>query len=177
MKKTLVLGSLLLSGWFVSAAAGGHKASENLTMFQQSFLAFYSGEAQKLVDLANEIEDGDWRPAEGIRSVKEVLLHVAQANYGLGSRLGHALPEGVNPRQLKAADKDAAIKILEDSIDFAKHAVSGVKEAELAEQVQLFGNEMPKMGVVMLVGNHLYEHLGQLIAYARSSGVVPPWSE
>ena len=23
---------------------------------------------------------------------------------------------------------------------------------------------------------HLHEHLGQLIAYARSNGVVPPWS-
>ena len=30
------------------------------------------------------------------------------------------------------------------------------------------------MGAAMAVGGHAYEHLGQLIAYARSSGVVPP---
>ena len=25
--------------------------------------------------------------------------------------------------------------------------------------------------------NHLHEHLGQSIAYARMNGVVPPWSQ
>jgi hypothetical protein len=28
----------------------------------------------------------------------------------------------------------------------------------------------------VLTTTHLHEHLGQLIAYARSNGVVPPWS-
>jgi hypothetical protein len=29
----------------------------------------------------------------------------------------------------------------------------------------------------MVMGNHMHEHLGQSIAYARSNGVTPPWSE
>jgi hypothetical protein len=29
---------------------------------------------------------------------------------------------------------------------------------------------------ILTVG-HLHEHLGQLIAYARSNNVVPPWSK
>jgi drug/metabolite transporter (DMT)-like permease len=28
-----------------------------------------------------------------------------------------------------------------------------------------------------LSATHLHEHLGQQIAYARSNGVVPPWSQ
>ncbi len=29
----------------------------------------------------------------------------------------------------------------------------------------------------MIVSGHAHEHLGQAIAYARSNGVVPPWSQ
>lgn len=28
----------------------------------------------------------------------------------------------------------------------------------------------------MLVGGDMHEHLGQLIAYARTNRIVPPWS-
>jgi hypothetical protein len=28
-----------------------------------------------------------------------------------------------------------------------------------------------------MTATHLHEHLGQLIAYARSNGVTPPWSQ
>ena len=29
---------------------------------------------------------------------------------------------------------------------------------------------------MMIIATHAHEHLGQSIAYARSNGVVPPWS-
>jgi uncharacterized damage-inducible protein DinB len=31
--------------------------------------------------------------------------------------------------------------------------------------------------VLFLIANHMHEHLGQSIAYARTNGVVPPWSK
>ena len=33
-----------------------------------------------------------------------------------------------------------------------------------------------RQGFWILATTHLHEHLGQAIAYARSNGVVPPWS-
>ena len=32
-------------------------------------------------------------------------------------------------------------------------------------------------GVWIVTATHLHEHLGQLIAYARSNNVTPPWSK
>ncbi len=31
--------------------------------------------------------------------------------------------------------------------------------------------------MIMIIGNHLHEHLGQSIAYARANGIAPPWSK
>jgi uncharacterized damage-inducible protein DinB len=36
---------------------------------------------------------------------------------------------------------------------------------------------MSKLGALMLILTDQHEHLGQSIAYARSNGVVPPWSK
>ena len=43
--------------------------------------------------------------------------------------------------------------------------------------VKLFGRDMTKQGALMLILEDQHEHLGQSIAYARSNGVVPPWSK
>jgi hypothetical protein len=40
----------------------------------------------------------------------------------------------------------------------------------------MFGKDTTYEGVLVTILNHLHEHLGQSIAYARMNGVVPPWS-
>jgi uncharacterized damage-inducible protein DinB len=47
----------------------------------------------------------------------------------------------------------------------------------LQAPVKLFGRDMTKLGALMLILEDQHEHLGQSIAYARSNGVVPPWSK
>lgn len=180
IKSKLFATALILLGLSVSAFGAHHKSGEKLSMFHKSFLQQYNAETGKLVDLANAFSEAgfDWRPAEGIRSVRESILHVASANYFIGSKLGKAMPEGLNPRAFDKTitSKADTIKVLEESIAFAKAAVKGVSEESLSDELSMFGQDFTKMGVVLLVGGHAYEHLGQLIAYARSSDVVPPWS-
>jgi uncharacterized damage-inducible protein DinB len=48
---------------------------------------------------------------------------------------------------------------------------------DLQAPVKLFGRDMTKLGALMLILEDQHEHLGQSIAYARSNGVVPPWSK
>ena len=40
-----------------------------------------------------------------------------------------------------------------------------------------FGNAATQRYVYTTLLNHLHEHLGQSIAYARMNGVTPPWSK
>jgi uncharacterized damage-inducible protein DinB len=180
-KSKLVLSALILLGLTVSAFGAHHKSSENLSTFQQVFLKTFGDETDKLVSLAEAFSEKglEWRPAEGIRSVREAILHAAGANYYFGSLLGKEVPEGLNPRGFEKSitGKAETIAALKESIKFAKAAVSGASEESLNENIKLFGSESPRMTAVMIMGGHTYEHLGQLIAYARSYGVVPPWSQ
>jgi len=125
----------------------------------------------------------DWRPGEGVRSGREVLGHVVTANYLLPGMLGIDPParyrgdEGRAALQaLDEADTDALVAELRHSFMHARHAVARVPEAELNDAVQLFGRDMTKRGALVFMVGHLHQHLGQTIAYARSTGVRPPWS-
>ncbi len=178
--RNLLLAALLTVG-LVTPSFAAHHAKKGGSLFTETFLQTYTSETDKLISLAEEFsEEGfEWRPAEGIRSVRESVLHVASANYFIGSRLGKEMPEGLNPRKFEEmyTSQDEAVAALKKSIDFVKSAVGSLDDAALAESVKLFGRDFNKMGAVLVVGGHAYEHLGQLIAYARSSGVVPPWSQ
>jgi len=53
----------------------------------------------------------------------------------------------------------------------------GLSDNDLQAPVKLFGRDMTKQGALMLILEDQHEHLGQSIAYARTNGVVPPWSK
>ena len=181
IKSKLLVSALILVGLTASAFGGGHKSGENLTTFQKSFLAHYTSETDKLISLAEAFSDEGlkWQPADGIRSVRQAMLHVASGNYYIGGLIGGKVPEGLNPRQFEktVTTKAEVIETLKKSIAFVKESVSAHDEESLNEQIKLFGNEVPRMQAVLLLGGHNFEHLGQLIAYARSTGVVPTWSK
>lgn len=168
---------LLVVIMLFSAAAQDTKESA----WVQDFLKVYGFAADKAASLAGAIpaEKYDWRPAEGVRSVKESILHVAGANYYFATLLGAAIPQGIDPRNLEKTidSKEKAISTLKESVAHVQAAITNMKEAAYSEEVDFFGNKMTRRQVVMIVGDHAAEHLGQLIAYARMNGITPPWSQ
>ena len=143
---------------------------------------------KKLVDLAKAIpaDKFDWRPGEGVRSVNDVVLHVAADNYLIPAALGFTpdAATGIKGDDYKTAmafeqrkmSKDAAIAELEKSFVFLKQSLQSTTSAKMGEQVKLFGQPFTMQRAWILGTTHLHEHLGQLIAYARTNGVKPPWS-
>jgi len=137
--------------------------------------------ADKYLGLANAMAEADytWRPGEGVRSVGEVYMHVVSANFGFPRM------RGTNPPDVDAAwlagnaeglDKATAEAALRASFDHLIAFIGTVTDAQLEEEMELFGSQTNVRGYLMLVQTHLHEHLGQAIAYARTRGVVPPWS-
>ncbi|HVT43043.1 MAG TPA: DinB family protein [Thermoanaerobaculia bacterium] len=124
-------------------------------------------------------EKYDWRPSEGIRSVAEAYLHVAQGNYFLGTIIGVAPPEGMDLRALDkaATDKVKVAEMMRASFDHARKMVKGLSDADLEKEVDFFGRKTTIRNVLVTLIAHGHEHLGQSIAYARVNGVKPPWSE
>ncbi len=132
----------------------------------------------RLVQLAEATpaDKFSWRPMEGVRSVSEVYMHVAAANYSMLSGLGVEPPAGIDPRNLETiTDKARVVEILRQSNAAARQAVLGAPE-DMERSVQMFGRPRTTRGVFFSLVNHLHEHLGQSIAYARMNRIVPPWT-
>ncbi len=142
----------------------------------------------KLIALAKAMpaDKQDWRPAEGVRSVGQVWQHVSADNYLLPAAVGVAPDPATG---IKAADyatvtayetrkisRDESLAALEQSFAHLVKAMRETPDARLDEMVKFFGQDMTVRQVWIATTTHLHEHLGQAIAYARSNGVVPPWS-
>ena len=123
-------------------------------------------------------EKYNWRPEEGVRSVKEVFLHIAFANYFLPSFIGVKPPAGISPAMEKApADKAKVLETVKNSFAHIRQVVTNLPDADLDKQTKFFGQEMTYREFLFFTANHMHEHLGLSIAYARTNHVTPPWSK
>ncbi len=154
--------------------------SENNSGFFRDVKQDMSESQEKIISLAEAIpaDKYTWRPEEGVRSVSEVLMHIAGSNYFLLSFAGIKTPEGTGEEMGKdVTDKDKVISALKTSFKDLQDNLQKLNESDLENQVEMFGHKTSTRNVIFTEMDHLHEHLGQLIAYARMNGVVPPWSK
>ncbi len=146
--------------------------------FRAEFLRDLDGVQRKIVDLASAVpaDKYSWRPAPGVRSISEVYMHIAGGNYLLASFTGMK-PPGYDTRSLeKITEKDRVLVELKKSFDHLRTAALNATDSDLDKSINMFGNDTTERAAFLTALNHLHEHLGQSIAYARMNGVVPPWS-
>ncbi|MDO1499183.1 DinB family protein [Maribacter confluentis] len=147
---------------------------------QNTIKAVLAGNQSQVIQLAEAFPDDkyDWRPTEGVNSVGEALLHVAGGNYFLASKLGFAPPEDVDVMNLgKITGKENIIAALKKSNDFVLEKITMVEDGQLNDEVDFGFMKANKLGGLLAIMEHNGEHKGQLIAYARSNDIVPPWSK
>jgi uncharacterized damage-inducible protein DinB len=146
--------------------------------FRAEFLRDLDGVQRKIVDLASAVpaDKYSWRPAPGVRSISEVYMHIAGGNYLLASFTGMK-PPGYDTRSLeKITETDRVLVELKKSFDHLRTAALNATDSDLDKSINMFGNDTTERAAFLTALNHLHEHLGQSIAYARMNGVVPPWS-
>ena len=182
LRKSLALVLILAAALALPALAEHHEA-EGAEMELAGYLADFKADFEfsngRLVELAEAIpaDKYGWSPAEGIRTVSQVFIHVASANFFFAGQFGVDMPEGFGmDAEQKITAKDDVIATLEKSQKHIQKAVHMATEKDLDEKVMMFGKDRSWRSVLMIVGGHGHEHLGQAIAYARSTDTVPPWS-
>jgi len=134
----------------------------------------------QIASLAAEFSEDqyDWRPAEGVRSVREVILHLASANYFIASGMGIAIPEDINMEAIEQiTGKEDVIAALNKSYEFIMDKIGHVPTSDFEKEVDLGFMKTSTLNAILIILDHSGEHKGQLIAYARTNGVVPPWSK
>jgi len=144
----------------------------------------YDGEwkhvSEQLVALAEATppERFAWRPAPGVRSTSEVYMHIAIANFWLLSQTGPKMPSDYKQGMEKSVTSKAeVIQWLRRSLDAVKAAHQAETPQDLARKAHIMDRDATVDGIYLRIIIHDNEHMGQLIAYARMSGVVPPWSK
>jgi uncharacterized damage-inducible protein DinB len=120
-----------------------------------------------------------WRPGPGVRSMSEVYMHVVLANFYLLSVTGPKMPADLSSPEMEktVTDKAQVINWLKRSLDAVKTAHTAAKPADLRRKIKIEGREADVDGMYLRIIVHANEHMGQLVAYARMNGIVPPWSE
>jgi uncharacterized damage-inducible protein DinB len=144
----------------------------------------YDGEwghvSRQLIALAEAIpaDKYSWRPGPGVRSVSEVLMHIAQANFYLLSVTGPKMPSDMASNDLEktVTAKPMVIVDLKRSLDAVKAARAQLKPGDLERKVTIEGKTVTVDDMYLRIIIHDNEHMGQLVAYARFNGIVPPWS-
>jgi uncharacterized damage-inducible protein DinB len=134
----------------------------------------------KLLQLAEATPEGkySYRPSKEARTTGQVFMHVAAGNYFLATFAGVKPPEGINLEKYEdSLTKKADIqKALKDSFAHINKALVSLSDADLDKPAEFFGRKSTVRGVYLLLLSHGHEHLGQSIAHARGSGIVPPWT-
>jgi len=178
--KTLFVTSLFVCAFLSSPAVFAQSPPEGLW---QGYDGEWRHVSQQLVDLAEATpaEKFSWRPAAGVRSTSEVYMHIAIANFYLLSVTGPKMPAELDMApekgEKKFASKAEVIAWLKRSLDAVKAAHLAAKPADLERKVHIADRDATVDGIYLRILVHANEHMGQLVAYARMTGVVPPWSK
>ncbi|HUS05543.1 MAG TPA: DinB family protein [Bryobacteraceae bacterium] len=170
MRKYIVCGLLAAASLLAQRPSG----------FRGEFIDQLNATEKKYIQLAEATpqEKYTWRPADGVRSMSEVFMHIVGANYMIPSFLGSKMPADFSrDMEKKVTEKAKVIDWLKKSFENVRQLAMNGKDEDFEKTVKLFGSmTMTQRASYLLIANHMHEHLGQQIAYARMNGVVPPWS-
>jgi hypothetical protein len=182
-----ILRSLAFGAALVAPARAMHAQeldAKSAAHIRNEYLTDLDTLHSKIVQLARAIpaEKYDWRPAPGVRSVSEAFMHVAGEWYyftpmsvAAKAPADFGPPREKLPALEKITTKDAVIAELDKSWSHCAEQLKGVDPAQLTGKYKPWGMTMDAAAFGM--AGDLHEHLGQLIAYARTVGVKPPWSK
>jgi uncharacterized damage-inducible protein DinB len=117
----------------------------------------------------------DWKPGQGVRSVGDVFNLIVRENDMLVGVLSGTPNTGAKAAPI--TDPEKLQEALKASYVNLQKAIAGLSDNDLQAPAKLFGRETTLQRALMLILEDQHEHLGQSVAYARSNGVVPPWSK
>jgi uncharacterized damage-inducible protein DinB len=106
-------------------------------------------------------------------------MHIVTANFYYLSVVGkQTMPTEMKPGFEKSVTAKAdVISWLKRSLDAARDARTRETPKELERKVEFLKRSTTADAVYLRLIIHCNEHMGQLVAYARMTGVTPPWSK
>jgi DinB superfamily len=176
----VIVSTLLLAT--STASAQDAMTKESAAVVKAAFLADLEVMRGKFIGLAQAFpaDKYTWRPMDGVRSVSEVLMLIASEGYGFAPT-GFGGKAGLTREEMaplsKVTDKAQVVDHLTKAFAYAKKEIESIDPATLTGKRRVMGQDRALPDIVTAIGGDMHEHLGQLIAYARTNHIVPPWSK
>lgn len=171
----------LLTFILLAVAAASAQKADPLEGLGQGYDGEWSHVSRQLVSLAEAIpaDKYSWRPGPGVRSTGEVFMHIVSSNFYFLGKMGHKPPSDFQSQDVEkiATDKARVIDWLKRSLEAVNESRAQLTPAELRKTTDFLNHSATYEGIYLRMLVHANEHMGQLVAYARMNGIVPPWSE
>ncbi len=121
-------------------------------------------------------EKYNFKPTPEMNSFGHLVMHIAQSNNSLCSKIsGAAAPD------VKISDSDPKDKLvagLKASFEYCTTALEKVDDSKLGDQMMLFGNHpFSRAGVLIILSDDWYDHYGAQAIYLRLNGILPPTAQ
>lgn len=183
---SVVVGVVMTLGLATTLAAQAVPNRADAVEVRKQFLLDLDTLQTKFLALANAFpaDKYAWRPAPGVRSVGEVFMHVASEFYVYNPMAYGVTPSPIVARNQAAmktfegmSSKPEVLKHLTDGFAYSQRVIGGADPDALTGSRPLFGGHYTVIETSFGMVDDLHEHLGQLIAYARTNGITPPWSK
>jgi hypothetical protein len=175
----LSAGAIVASAQNPETAATADHSAPSYDMKAQSLTDLQIVQ-KKFVDLANAVpaDKLTWRPSEDSRSFAEVFLHVAGERYQILALGGATPPAGFDGKtyEKSTTDKARIVDELNRTWEFTQKTINAMNNADFAKLLPKLGPQANAGDVVYILVVDAHEHLGQVVAYARVNGIVPPWT-
>jgi DinB superfamily len=103
-----------------------------------------------------------------------MIAHIADVQTMLCGAAKGEMKRGTAAGKTSKADLSAALKA---SFDYCDPVYDSMTDAAGAQTVKVMGQNKTKLGVLFFNVTHDNEMYGQMVAYMRIKGIVPPSSE
>lgn len=187
--RAIVLVAALVSACAPAEAADEAAGADLVELDAKTMLADLEDKIEtardKFLSLADAVPEDrwDWRPMEGVRSFREVFIHIAADNWW-PTQMGYAAPDDIGVTddlatigtyQQQRLTKGETLEHMRRSFDFLLESLDQSRD-RLDEPIALGQRDVTIARIWVELTTHMHEHLGQTVAYARMNEIVPPWS-
>lgn len=144
MKRLWTILLLVFARRGASAQVNPYKdPTPGVSGYRAEVLAEVRIQEDKFLRLAKAIpvERYTWRPAKDVRSIAEVFLRVAAANYNVPQLIGTPPTSGFNVHgfEKSTTDKEKVLDILMDSFAHSRKAIVAMNDSDLDKSMDWFG--------------------------------------
>lgn len=111
-----------------------------------------------------------YQPTKEVAPFGALVGHTVGANYLFAPTVNGPKVDRPSFDDTKKAE---VVEAMEASFKYIKDAIDKLSDSDLSQEIDWFGNKMPRLKAILSLTDHIEREYGKVITYARLKGVTP----